>query len=90
LLVHRNIEELLATSKRIRATLTNGRLPDQLPANIIWQRVQGREWLVTVGGFTPETVQQIRAQEGVDHVHVIDLGLEDLFKDFVKGQRTAS
>ena len=90
LLVHRNIEELLATSKRIRATLTVGHPPDRLPANIIWQRVQGREWLVTVGDFTPETVQQIRDQEGVEHVEVIDLGLEDLFKDFIKGRRAGS
>jgi len=90
LLVHRNIEELLATTKRIRATLTDGRLPDRLPANTIWQRVQGREWLVTVGDFTEETVRQLRAEEGVEHVEVIDLGLEDLFKDFIRGQRAAS
>ncbi len=90
LLVHRNIEELLATSKRIRATLTNGSPPKQLPENIVWQRVQGREWVVTVSDFTPETVQRIRAQEGVDHVEVIDMGLEDLFKDFIRGRRAAS
>ena len=90
LLVHRNIEELLATTKRIRATLTNGRLPDRLPDNMIWQRVEGREWLVTVGEFTEETVRQLRAEEGVEHVEVIDLGLEDLFKDFIRGQRAVS
>ena len=87
LLVHRKIDELLASTKRIRATLANGRPPDRVPANMIFQRVQGREWLLTVGEFTPETVEQIRAQEGVDHVEVIDLGLEDLFKDFIRGQR---
>jgi len=90
LLVHRNIEELLATTKRIRATLTDGRLPDRLPDNMIWQRVEGREWLVTVGDFTEETVRQLRAEEGVEHVEVIDLGLEDLFKDFIRGQRAVS
>ena len=90
LLVHRKIEELLATTKRIRATLTGDRLPEQLPANTIWQQVQGREWSVTVADFTPETVQQIRAEEGVEHVEVIDLGLEELFKDFVRGQRAVS
>ena len=26
---------------------------------------------------------------GVEHVEVLDLGLEELFKDFVKGQRVA-
>ena len=45
---------------------------------------------MTVGDFSPEKVEQIRAQNAVDHVEVIDLGLEDLFKDFVKGQRAAS
>jgi ABC-2 type transport system ATP-binding protein len=90
LLVHRNIEELLASTKRIRATLPNGRPPDRLPAGTIWHRVEGREWQVTLGDFTPETVQEIRAHEGVDHVEVIDLGLEDLFKDFVRGQRAVS
>ena len=90
LMVHHNIEELLATTKRIRATLTDGRLPDRLPDNMIWQRVEGREWLVTVGDFTEETVRQLRAEEGVEHVEVIDLWLEDLFKDFIRGQRAVS
>jgi ABC-2 type transport system ATP-binding protein len=90
LLVHRKIDELLATAKRIRATLPDGRPPGRLPANTIWQRVQGREWLVTVGEFKPETVEQIRAQEGVENVEVIDLGLEELFKDFIRGQRAVS
>jgi ABC-2 type transport system ATP-binding protein len=91
LLVHSNIEELLATTKRIRIMLTDDHLPDRLPDNkIIWQRVQGREWLVTVSDFTIEKVQQIQAQEGVDHVKVIDLCLEDLFKDFVRGRKVTS
>ena len=90
LLVHRKIDELLASTKRIRATLTGDRPPEQLPANTIWQQVQGREWSVTVADFTPQTVQQIRADDGVDHVEVIDIGLEDLFKDFIRGQRAES
>ena len=45
---------------------------------------------MTVGNFSAEKVRQIRAENGVDHVEVIDLGLEDLFKDFIKGERAAS
>jgi len=90
LLVHRNIDELLASTKRIRATLTSVSPPQQLPANIVWQHVDGRNWMVTAADFTPETLQQIGALDGVDHVEVIDVGLEDLFKDFVKGQRSAA
>jgi ABC-2 type transport system ATP-binding protein len=87
LLVHRKIDELLATTKRIRATLPDGRPPQRLPANTIWHRVEGREWLVTVGEFTPEAADEVRGQPGVEHVEVIDLGLEDLFKDFIRGKR---
>ncbi|NQT12949.1 MAG: ABC transporter ATP-binding protein [Planctomycetes bacterium] len=90
LLVHRNIDELLSSTKRIRATLLDDSRPKQAPAGTIFQRVQGREWLVTVGDFSPEKVEEIRAANAVDHVEVIGLGLEDLFKDFIKGQRAAS
>jgi ABC-2 type transport system ATP-binding protein len=90
LLVHRDIDELLANTKRIRATLTGGSPPQKLPANIVWQQVEGRNWSVTVADFTPETVQEIGEFDGIDHVEVLDVGLEDLFKDFVKGQRSSS
>ena len=90
LLVHRNIEELLASTKRIRATLTADRPPGEPPENTIWQSVQGREWSITVGDFTLDTVERIRVLEGVGHVEVIDLALEDVFKDFIKGRRAAS
>lgn len=90
LLVNRTIEELLATTKRIRATLDDGSRPQRLPAGAIWQRIDGREWLVTVGDFSSKKVEQIRAENAVDHVEVIDIGLEDLFKDFIRGERAAS
>jgi len=87
LLVHGNIEQLVATTKRIRVVLANGSRPDQVPAGTVWDRLDGREWLLTVRDFAPEKAQQVRALGGVDHVEVIDLGLEDVFKDIVKGQR---
>ncbi len=37
LLIHRNIDDLLATTKRIRITLTEGKPPDKKPETIIWQ-----------------------------------------------------
>jgi ABC-2 type transport system ATP-binding protein len=90
ILVHRPVDELLATTKRIRATLVDGLPPLTPPDNTVWHRVQGREWLVTVQDFTPEVVQRMKALEGVEHVEVIDLHLEDVFKDFVRGRRAAS
>ena len=90
LLVHSGVDELLASTKRIRATLRDGCRVEQLPAGVIWQRVEGRQWQVTVSEFSPEKVELVRRQEAVDHVEVIDISLEDLFKDLVKGQRAAS
>ena len=85
-----NIDELLAKTKRIRATLTGGTPPNKLPSGVIWQQIEGRNWLVTVADFKPDTLHEISAIDGVDHAELIDIGLEDLFKDFVKGQRSAS
>jgi ABC-2 type transport system ATP-binding protein len=90
LLVDRNINELLTTTKRIRATLHDASHPEHVPAGTIWQRIEGREWLVTVTDFAPDKVQQLRDQNAIEHVDVLDLSLEDLFKDFIKGQRARS
>ena len=84
-----NLDELLTTTKRICATLRDGCRPERPPEGTIWQRIQGREWIATVRDFSPEKVEQVQAIDGVEHVEVLDLGLEELFKDFVRGQRDA-
>ena len=89
LLVQGNVDALLTSTKRIRATLRDGVRPGQAPAGVVWQRVEGREWTITVRDFSPEKVQQVRAIDGVENADVIDLGLEELFKDFIRGQRVA-
>ena len=56
LLLHGNLDALLTSTKRICATLRDGCRPEQSPEGTIWQRVQGREWTVTVRDFSPEKV----------------------------------
>lgn len=87
LLIERKIDELLAATKRLRLTLTNGKSPEMLPDNVIWQTINGREMTLTVSDFTPESVQLVESQVGVGRVDVLDLGLEDLFKDLVRGRK---
>ena len=87
LVVHGSVDELLTSTKRIRATLRDGFRPSQPLVGAVWQRVEGREWTITVRDFSPEKVQQVRALDGVERADVIDLGLEELFKDFIRGQR---
>jgi ABC-2 type transport system ATP-binding protein len=89
LLLQGNLDALLTSTKRICATLRDGSRPKETPEGTIWQRVQGREWTVTVRDFSPEKVQLVRALDGVEHVTVVNLGLEELFKDFIRGQRVS-
>jgi ABC-2 type transport system ATP-binding protein len=90
LLVHRPLDQLLAHTKRIRAVLRDGALPRWLPETTIWQRVQRREWVLTVGDFSPELLPRLESENLVQNVEVQDLNLEDVFKDYVKGRRGAA
>ena len=55
---------------------------------------RGWEQLITARARISSFEASVRANQialdGVEHVEVIDVGLEDLFKDFVKGQRSTS
>lgn len=89
LLIQGDLDNLLSATKRICATLRDGARPAQTPAGTIWQQINGREWSITVCDFTPEKFAQVRAYNEVEQATVVDLGLEELFKDFVKGRRVA-
>lgn len=87
LLVHRPVDDLLRTTKRIRGVLSDGSTAPDPPAGTVWQRVNGREWLMTVRDFSAETVERLRAGSALQHVEVVDLSLEEIFKDLVRGWR---
>jgi ABC-2 type transport system ATP-binding protein len=87
LLVHRPVEELLASSRRIRAVLRDGCLPTREPKGTVWQRIDRREWLLTVSDFSPDMVDTLRAENALEQVEVSGVNLEDLFKDYVKGRK---
>jgi ABC-2 type transport system ATP-binding protein len=89
ILVEGNVDQLLATTKRVSVTLRDGSRPERPPEGIVWQRIQGRQWLATIRDFSPEKERQVRAMEFAECVEVLDLDLEELFKDYVKGQRVA-
>lgn len=90
LLVHEPVDHLLGSTKRIRAVLADGALPKHRPSNVICDHVDRREWLLTVNDFSPATVDVIRQHNPVTNVDVVDLNLEELFKDYIVGQRDSS
>ncbi len=56
----------------------------------IWQRIQRREWLLTVEDYSEEIASRLQSENAVNHVEVRDLNLEEVFKDYVKGRRDAA
>ena len=86
IIVQRGIEELLSSAKRVRAVLTDGHLPRWVPEQTVWQQVQRREWLLTIDDFRDEIAERIKAENPVESVEVFDLNLNDVFRDYVKGE----
>lgn len=88
LLLHSPVDQLLERTKRIRAVLEDESPPvPQPPPGLVWQQVQGREWLITVENFSPDQIEFVRSRNRISHVDVIDLSLDDVFKDFVRGEK---
>ena len=88
LVVYGSPDELRARIKRIRVVLQDGRLPSQVPKQTIQQKLQRREWLLTVQDFSSDIVCQIEEENDPVSVTVIELSLEEIFKDLVRGQST--
>lgn len=84
------IDTLIAQTKRIRVVLEDGAAPIDPPDGTVWQRRDRREWLLTVHGFSPATLDHLYGSCPVKNVEVGDLGLEDIFKDLVKGRRDSA
>ena len=86
ILVHSGVDELLASVKRIRVVLIDGQLPHWVPEGTLAQRIQNREWLLTVGHFNTAVAERLKAENPVESLSVFDLSLGELFKDYILGE----
>jgi ABC-2 type transport system ATP-binding protein len=84
-LVHASIDELLGTTKRVEAVLLDGRLPERVLQQTVWQRVDRRTWSMTLHPFDATMVNTLREANPISSLTVIDIGLEQVFKDFIRG-----
>lgn len=84
-LVQMPTAELLSETKRVRAVLKDSVKPAWRPEGMVCERMQNREWLVTIGDFVPSKLEQLRSNNKLDQVEVVDLGLEEIFKDYIRG-----
>lgn len=92
LILQARAEDLLMRTKRIRVTFENGTLEKARPAappppeGTVWARTEAREWVLTVQNFSDDTLAHIRAAGPVRSLNVLDLALDEVFKDIIRGQ----
>lgn len=87
LLICAGRKNLIAGTKRLRIRMGNGRASGVAPESTIFEDfVEGYRHL-TVRDFSPDKLQRARQQTGADDIEVVDLSLEEIFKDFIKGAR---
>lgn len=90
LLVDLPVDELLRSTKLVRAVLCDGRLPAACPSGTIFERVDRREWSLTIRDYSPDRLEELRSANPVEHVEVCDLTLEEIFKAYVRGRRATA
>ncbi len=86
LVVDQPLDELLQRTKRVRVVVRDGVEQPAAPSGTVFQRRKGREWVLTVCNFVAEAVKPLYSDERVETVTVFDVGLEEIFKDVVKGR----
>ena len=88
LLICARREDLLARTKRLRITGEDASCVARLQDVVFEYRADGCRYL-TVGDFSPDTLPRVRQQTNARDIEVLDLGLEEIFKDYIKGARAA-
>lgn len=88
LIVQRPTDELLATTKRLVAVLADPTIVPPAPPGTICTRKQGREWTLTILGSPESALATLRADPCVTQAELLDITLEDIFKDIIRGRQS--
>lgn len=83
-------EELVRSTKRVRMLLQDTQGPATRSAGAIHTRREGRELVVTVGSYSEASALEIAREASATVLTVEDMSLDDIFKDFVRGQEIHS
>jgi ABC-2 type transport system ATP-binding protein len=87
LLLHSPIYELLEKTKRVRAVLRDVGAIAAAPPGVLYQKTEGREWMLTLSDFSPGQLEFLRGENAIERLDVLDMSLDDVFKDYVRGLR---
>lgn len=84
------VEEINTLHDRIklmRAVIDEGSLPNWKPEQIVCSRLDRREWSLTLYPFEKELAETIAERNRVVSYELIDMSLEDTFKQIIRGRR---
>ena len=88
--VQGTVDELRSRIKRIRIVLPDGKLPVRVPPEAVFRKLSRREWVVTVDPFSETLFESIQSENDAVSADVVDLNLEEIFKDVVRGSKPTS
>ncbi len=88
LLVDSSTDELVTNTKRVVVTVANDVSLKEMPTSTVWHGVNHRQWLFTIHGKIDIAVQQLRTHYPIEHLDVLSLSLEEVFKDFIRGGKS--
>ncbi|MGN6625907.1 MAG: ATP-binding cassette domain-containing protein, partial [Tepidisphaeraceae bacterium] len=83
------LDDLLQRTKRVRI-VTESEAPFAPLTNVIRHQRIGRESLLTLQDPTPHTLAQLRQAAVNEHIEIMDINLDDLFKDSIRAQTEAT
>lgn len=87
-LVHSSIDDLVERTKRVEAVLVDGRLPERVLEQTVWQSIERRQWSMTLHPYEATLLDSLRDANPITSATVLDLGLEQIFKDMIRGAAT--
>ena len=87
LVLHGPATSIRQNVRRIHAVLKDGCLPKVELENAVWQKTARREWAVTVVANGEPCLEQVLSDPAVESAEVQQLNLEQIFKDFARGDR---
>ena len=76
--------------KLMRAVIDDGSLPSWMPEQAVCSRLDRREWSLTLYPFEAELAEAIAERNRVVSFELIDMSLEDAFKQIIRGRREAA
>jgi ABC-2 type transport system ATP-binding protein len=87
LILHSSVDELLEKTKRVRAVLSDVGATAAMPPGVLYQKTEGREWTLTLSNFSTGQLEFLREKNELEQLDVMDMSLDDVFKDYVRGLR---